>query len=68
MRALYEDVRLPFEVGAPPVISVTTPAAEPAVAAAARTLAPTGTDTVAPALPEEDRGGQQAPAAPRRVA
>lgn len=41
MRALYEDVRLPFEVGTAPAVMAT---AETAIPAAARTLAPTGTE------------------------
>ena len=65
MRALYEDVRLPFEVGTAPVVTVTAQPAETAIPASARTMAPTGTeDAVASAEP----ASAEAPSESRRVA
>lgn len=65
MRALYEDVHLPFEVGAGMVIAQPTETATPA---AARTLAPTGTeDAHATASQPPDKANEPA-ADSRRVA
>ena len=66
MRALYEDVRLPFEAGAVPI---TGQPVETAIPAAARTLAPTGTEDTALATPAPAEKASKTPAADsRRVA
>ncbi|MGD9934807.1 MAG: hypothetical protein AB7T37_13980 [Dehalococcoidia bacterium] len=66
MRALYEDVHLPFEVG---TVAVTAQPAETAIPAAARTLAPTGTEDATPKAAAPVEKASETPAADaRRVA
>ncbi|MCA9830713.1 MAG: hypothetical protein R3B97_09455 [Dehalococcoidia bacterium] len=65
MRALYEDVHLPFEAGASTVIAQRT---ETAIPAAARTLAPTGTEDTAATASQPADVANEPTADSRRVA